>query len=156
MSLVRVHNFSIVLDGFATGEGQSRDAHFGHAGERLHEWMFGTRWWSRKRPGGSGGIDDAFARLFEPGIGAEIMGAGKFGHPGLRAGHTPQPIQGPMDYSDCHEHPVAWAYGCEQGRLDWLAGRRRRPRPGPDSHGLDGERRGALIIVHRLEGRCVR
>jgi hypothetical protein len=44
MSLVRVHNFSISLDGFATGEGQSRDEPFGHAGERLHEWMFATRW----------------------------------------------------------------------------------------------------------------
>jgi dihydrofolate reductase len=82
MSRVRVHNFSISLDGFGTGEGQSRTAHFGHAGDRLHEWMFGTRWWHRKTGGGSGGIDDAFARLFEPGIGAEIMGAGKFGHPG--------------------------------------------------------------------------
>jgi dihydrofolate reductase len=82
MSLVRVHNFSISLDGFATGEGQDRDAHFGHAGDRLHEWMFATRWWARKKPGGSGGIDDAFARLFEPGIGVEIMGARKFGHPG--------------------------------------------------------------------------
>ena len=79
MSLVRVHNFCISLDGFGTGEGQSHDAHFGHAGDRLHEWMFATRWW---QPGGSGGIDDAFARLFAPGIGAEIMGAGKFGHPG--------------------------------------------------------------------------
>jgi dihydrofolate reductase len=82
MSLVRVHNFSISLDGFGTGEGQTRDAHFGHAGDRLHTWMFATRWWKRKKPGGSGGIDDAFTRLFEPGIGAEIMGAGKFGHPG--------------------------------------------------------------------------
>jgi dihydrofolate reductase len=82
MPLVRVHNFSISLDGYGTGEGQSRDAHFGHAGDRLHEWMFATRWWHRKTGGGSGGIDDAFARLFEPGIGVEIMGAGKFGHPG--------------------------------------------------------------------------
>jgi dihydrofolate reductase len=82
MSLVRVHNFAISLDGFGTGEGQTRDLHFGHAGDRLHQWMFGTRWWARKKPGGSGGVDDAFARLFEPGIGAEIMGAGKFGHPG--------------------------------------------------------------------------
>jgi dihydrofolate reductase len=82
MSLVRVHNFSISLDGFGTGEGQTRDLHFGHAGDRLHQWMFATRWWARKKPGGSGGIDDAFARLFEPGIGAEIMGAGKFGYPG--------------------------------------------------------------------------
>ena len=36
MSLARVHNFSISLDGFGTGEGQSEDAHFGHAGDRLH------------------------------------------------------------------------------------------------------------------------
>jgi dihydrofolate reductase len=33
-------------------------------------------------PGGTRGLDDAFARWHEPGIGAEIMGAGKFGYPG--------------------------------------------------------------------------
>jgi hypothetical protein len=43
MSLTRIHNFSISLDGFATGEPQTADAPFGHAGKRLHEWMFGTR-----------------------------------------------------------------------------------------------------------------
>src|SRR5919107_1675494 len=79
MPLARVHNFSISLDGFGTGAGQSADAHFGHAGERLHEWMFATRWW---QPGGSGGVDDVFVRQLDPGIGAEIMGAGKWGHPG--------------------------------------------------------------------------
>lgn len=84
MSLTRVHNFSISLDGFATGEPQSLEAPFGHAGERLHEWMFATRWWSQDagEPGGSQGIDDAFARQHSPGIGAEIMGANKFGPPG--------------------------------------------------------------------------
>ena len=55
-TLVRVHNFAISLDGYGTGEGQSATAHFGHAGDRLHEWMFTTRWW---QPGGSGGVDDA-------------------------------------------------------------------------------------------------
>ena len=66
MSLARVHNISISLDGFATGEGQSLDAPFGHAGERLHEWMFVTRWGREMldQPGGTGGIDDAFSRLF--------------------------------------------------------------------------------------------
>jgi hypothetical protein len=44
MSLARVQNFSISLDGFGTGEGVSHDAYFGHAGDRLHEWMFATRW----------------------------------------------------------------------------------------------------------------
>jgi hypothetical protein len=43
MSLARVPDFSISLDGFGTGEGQSHDAPFGHAGERLHEWMSATR-----------------------------------------------------------------------------------------------------------------
>jgi len=83
VSLALVQNFSISLDGFGTGEGQSADAHFGHAGDRLHEWMFATRWWrGPNEQGGSGGVDDAFAQLFDLGIGAEIMGAGKFGHPG--------------------------------------------------------------------------
>ena len=84
MSRTRVHNLSISLDGFATGEGQSLAAPFGHAGERLHEWMFATRWGREMlgQAGSSGGIDDAFARLHDPGTGAEIMGAGKFGPPG--------------------------------------------------------------------------
>ncbi|HEY5882736.1 MAG TPA: dihydrofolate reductase family protein, partial [Nakamurella sp.] len=80
MSLVRVHNFAISLDGYGTGEGQSRDAHFGHAGDRLHRWMFATRWWDPA--GGSSGVDDVFVRRHDSGIGAEIMGAGKWGHPG--------------------------------------------------------------------------
>jgi dihydrofolate reductase len=84
MSIVRVHNFSISLDGFGTGEPQSHDAPFGHAGERLHHWMFTTRYWREMvgEPGGTRGLDDAFARLHDRGIGAEIMGAGKFGYPG--------------------------------------------------------------------------
>ncbi len=84
MSIVRVHNFSVSLDGFGSGEPQSHDAPFGHAGERLHEWMFVTRWWRQRvgEPGGSGGLDDTFLQLHDRGIGAEIMGAGKFGPPG--------------------------------------------------------------------------
>jgi dihydrofolate reductase len=84
MSDVRVHNFAISLDGFATGAGQAPDAPFGHAGERLHEWMFATRFWHEMGGGrgGSAGADHAFAAMHGPGIGAEIMGAGKFGPPG--------------------------------------------------------------------------
>ena len=84
MSDVRVHNFAISLDGFATGADQAPDAPFGHAGERLHEWMFATRFWNEMggRRGGSAGADNAFAAMHGPGIGAEIMGAGKFGPPG--------------------------------------------------------------------------
>jgi len=81
VSLARVQFFSISLDGFGTGEGLSLEEPFGHAGERLHEWMFVTRWWHERvgEPGGSGGIDDALLRLHDQRIGAEIMGAGKFG-----------------------------------------------------------------------------
>jgi dihydrofolate reductase len=84
VSEVRIHNFSISLDGFATGEPQTADAPFGHAGERLHEWYIATRFFHEMRgdQGGTVGADDAFAVRHEPGIGAEIMGAGKFGPPG--------------------------------------------------------------------------
>jgi dihydrofolate reductase len=84
MSDLRVHNLAISLDGFATGAGQAPDAPFGHAGERLHEWMFTTRFWYEMTGGrgGSAGADNAFAERHGAGIGAEIMGAGKFGPPG--------------------------------------------------------------------------
>ncbi len=84
MSRTRIHNFSISLDGFATGEGLSLDAPFGHAGHRLHQWMFATRFGATVigGEGGTAGVDNAFAQQHEPGIGAEIMGAGKFGPPG--------------------------------------------------------------------------
>lgn len=88
MSRVRVHNFAISLDGFGTGEGLSAEAPFGHAGHRLHAWMMATRFWRElgvvdtgDAPG-SESVDNAFAERFGPGIGAEIMGAGKFGPPG--------------------------------------------------------------------------
>ena len=81
MSRVRVHNFAVSLDGFGTGEGQTLEAPFGHAGSRLHEWFFPTRSFHEMQgePGGSTGIDDAFASNWGPGIGAEIMGRNKFG-----------------------------------------------------------------------------
>ncbi|MGQ7310605.1 dihydrofolate reductase family protein [Microbacterium arabinogalactanolyticum] len=80
MSQVRVHNFSVSLDGFGTGDGITIDAPFGHAGERLHEWMFATRFWRSMvgEPGGSTGIDNVFAEQHGLGFGAEIMGRGKF------------------------------------------------------------------------------
>ncbi|MFD4399541.1 dihydrofolate reductase family protein [Kitasatospora sp. NPDC059811] len=84
MSLVRVHNFSISLDGYGTGEGQSLDSPFGHAGDRLHGWFFQTRTFRRMHgregdTGGDTGVDDAMARTWSDGIGAEIMGRNKFG-----------------------------------------------------------------------------
>jgi dihydrofolate reductase len=82
MSLVRVHNFGVSLDGYGTGEGQSLDAPFGHAQDRgLMEWFFGTRSFRQMHgeTGGSLGVDEAFASRWGPGIGVEIMGRNKFG-----------------------------------------------------------------------------
>ena len=81
MSLARVHNFAISLDGYGAGAGLSRDEPMGHAGFRLHRWKKETRFWGEMvgEPGGSRGVDHVFAHQYNPGIGAEIMGAGKFG-----------------------------------------------------------------------------
>ncbi|AUZ86393.1 deaminase, partial [Arthrobacter agilis] len=83
MSLVRVHNFSVSLDGFGTGEGQRLDAPFGHADSRLMEWAVETRTFRdmgiHGESKGSLGVDDAFAGAWRPGIGVEIMGRNKFG-----------------------------------------------------------------------------
>src|SRR5277367_6145793 len=90
MSQVRVHNFSISLDGFGTGEGLTFDAPFGHAGHRLSDWVFTTQFGHSiimGQPGGSTGVDNAYAERLNVGFGAEIMGRGKFG---------PQTGGGPM------------------------------------------------------------
>jgi dihydrofolate reductase len=81
MTRVRVHNFFVSLDGFGTGEGQSLERPFGHAGMGLQGWFFATRTFRamQGQSGGSAGIDDRFAAAGGVGIGAEIMGRNKFG-----------------------------------------------------------------------------
>ncbi|MFN8108321.1 MAG: dihydrofolate reductase family protein [Thermoleophilia bacterium] len=81
MSKVRVENFTVSLDGYSTGEGQTLEAPFGHAGTRLMSWAFETRTFKTMfgTEGGSLGVDEAFARQWNEGVGAEIMGRNKFG-----------------------------------------------------------------------------
>ena len=80
---MRVHNLAVSLDGFATGEGQSLETPFGHAGGRLMQWFFPTRTFTAMTghdgEAGTTGVDDAFAAASQPGIGVEIMGRRKFG-----------------------------------------------------------------------------
>lgn len=80
MALLRAHNIAVSLDGFGTGEGQSLEAPFGHAGQRLMGYFFATSTFMTMtgREGGSRGVDDAFAAASWSGIGAEIMGRNKF------------------------------------------------------------------------------
>ncbi len=91
MSLVRVHNLGVSLDGFATGEPQTLEEPFGHAGSRLLDWMIDTDSFHAMHglERGPDGVDNAFASRFYPGIGAEIMGRNKFG-----------PQRGPWDDLD--------------------------------------------------------
>ena len=77
MSRTRVTQLSISLDGYATGEPQTLQTPFGHAGMRLHRWMF------EAEPGGPrvrSGVDGALAAVgWDGSVGAEIMGRNKFG-----------------------------------------------------------------------------
>ncbi|MEJ6490369.1 dihydrofolate reductase family protein [Leucobacter sp. USCH14] len=89
MPLARVHNLAVSLDGFGAGADPSREAPFGHAGMRLMEWFIPTATFQAQTGDRERGetdpeteADDRHARRSFEGIGAEIMGAGKFGPPG--------------------------------------------------------------------------
>lgn len=78
---VRVHNFTISLDGFGAGPAQSEAEPLGVGGGRLHEWAFATRTFRQIHgmEGGEEGLDDEWARRDQEGIGATIMGRNMFG-----------------------------------------------------------------------------
>jgi dihydrofolate reductase len=81
MARLRVHNFAISLDGYGAGPDQSPEDGLGVGGERLHEWMFATRFWRAMigQDGGEEGVDHDFAVAGVTGIGATIMGRNMFG-----------------------------------------------------------------------------
>ena len=81
MTRVRVHNFSISIDGYGAGPRQSREEPLGVGGEALHDWFVGTRTFKRitGKTGGTTGVDDDMASRFGEGIGAYIMGRNMFG-----------------------------------------------------------------------------
>ncbi len=81
MQKLRVHAFSISLDGYGAGPNQDRENPLGMGGLALHEWIFPTRTF-RKMGGGEGGttgIDDDFVRRGVDNIGAWILGRNMFG-----------------------------------------------------------------------------
>jgi dihydrofolate reductase len=81
MGRLRVHGFSISIDGFGAGPNQSRQEPLGVGGEALHDWTVGTRTFHamQRREGGSTGIDDDITARGFDGIGAWIMGRNMFG-----------------------------------------------------------------------------
>jgi dihydrofolate reductase len=81
MSRVRVHCFSISLDGYGAGLGQDLENPMGVGGMALHEWVFGTRTFQKMlgKDGGATGIDDDFAARGFENIGAWILGRNMFG-----------------------------------------------------------------------------
>ncbi|MFF0612706.1 dihydrofolate reductase family protein [Nocardia tengchongensis] len=81
MPKLRVHNFAVSLDGFAAGLDQGPDAPLGVGGERLHDWVFRTRYGLTMigEPGGDLGPDDDILAAGDHNVGATIMGRNMFG-----------------------------------------------------------------------------
>src|SRR6266581_2143886 len=81
MSKLRVHSFSISIDGFGAGPNQDLENPIGVGGLKVFDWFFPTRTWQRMhghQDGETGVDDDVAARGFE-GIGAYILGRNMFG-----------------------------------------------------------------------------
>jgi dihydrofolate reductase len=99
MSRVRVHNFSVSIDGYGAGANQGISDPLGAGGEELHRWIFGTAYWHKRsgEPGGSTGTDDAWLRAGDEGIGATVMGRNMFG-----------PVRGRWDANDAAASWRGW------------------------------------------------
>jgi len=81
MTRLRVHAYSVSLDGFGAGPDQSRANPLGRDGEALHAWAFGTRTIREKvfgQDGGETGKADDLVRMGFENVGAWIMGRNMF------------------------------------------------------------------------------
>lgn len=81
MSKVRIHNFSISIDGYGAGPKQGMDDGLGVGGEELHNWMVKTASFHKMigEEGGAEGIDNDFVARGDVNIGAWILGRNMFG-----------------------------------------------------------------------------
>jgi dihydrofolate reductase len=81
MSKLRVHSFSISVDGYGAGPDQSLKEPLGIGGEELHEWVVATRMFHKMtgKEGGTTGPDNDFADRGFENLGAWIMGRNMFG-----------------------------------------------------------------------------
>jgi dihydrofolate reductase len=81
MPKLRVHGFTLSLDGYGAGPNQDLENPLGVGGRALHEWAFATHTFRQMHgaDGGSTGIDDEFAARGFDNIGAWILGRNMFG-----------------------------------------------------------------------------
>ena len=81
MARLRVHNFTISLDGYGAGPAQSLQHPLGVGGEQLHGWLIPTRSFKQMHggTGGTTGPDDDFAGRAFKNVGAWILGRNMFG-----------------------------------------------------------------------------
>ena len=86
MARLRVHNFTLSLDGYGAGPAQTLEHPLGVGGEQLHGWFVPTRTFKQTHGAtdGTTGIDDDFAARAFKNVGAWILGRNMFG-----------PIRGP-------------------------------------------------------------
>jgi len=81
MPRVRVDGFTMSVDGYAAGPGQSLQAPLGRGGERMHKWLVETRTFRRMvtgQEGGNTGPEDEIARGAMDNLGAWVMGRNMF------------------------------------------------------------------------------
>ncbi len=80
MSKLRVHAFSISLDGYGAGPNQGLNEPLGENGESLHEWIFPTKTFKTMYGDGTGttGTDDDFVKRGFENVGAWILGRNMF------------------------------------------------------------------------------
>ena len=82
MPKLRVQGFSISLDGYGAGPGQSLENPLGVGGMALHQWVLPTRTFQTMlfgKEGGTTGPDNDFAARGVANLGAWILGRNMFG-----------------------------------------------------------------------------
>ncbi len=81
MSRLRVHTFSISLDGFGAGPNQDLEHPLGVGGPEMFDWFFHTRTFQKMHGTGEGetGVDDDLAVQGFENVGAWILGRNMFG-----------------------------------------------------------------------------
>ena len=167
MSKLRVHCFSISLDGYSAGPKQDRDNPVGVGGLPVFGWQFATRThhqMSGKEGGETGLDDDMVARGFEN-IGAWIMGRNMFGP--IRGPWIDESWKGwwrhpPVPHTGICANPSSPRLHHNAGRNDLpLRDRRHTSRPGTSQRCCAwkgrqarwGDRNHKAISARRLGGR---